>query len=86
MLNVYELSVDFQFQLYGSVELLLLLLLSGFCLHYSFLELLLPGMGTFGGYLEQLFTAQVISVMQPLNVKALKETQMSRVVNRLSAK
>jgi len=30
MLNVYELSVDFQFQLYGSVELLLLLLLSGF--------------------------------------------------------
>jgi len=43
-------------------------------------------MGTFGGYSEQLFTAQVISVMQPLNVKALKETQMSRVVNRLSAK
>jgi len=30
MLNVYELSVDFQFQLYCSVELLLLLLLSGF--------------------------------------------------------
>ena len=49
MLNVYELSVDFQFQLYGSVELLLLLLLSGFLCITLFLSYCCLGWEPLGG-------------------------------------